>query len=228
MSDMQYEIIPFGDSGFLVKFPTETYSAKVTNHIHSVIAQLSGEESWEELVPGYNSLLAYFCPEKFPPAQARAALYKTLKSTEKTNLASGNLVEIPVCYGGEYGPDIEIIEASSGLSAEAITKLHSEPEYTVCMMGFIPGFTFLSEAPKTLHHKRKASPRSLVPAGSVGIAGWQTGIYGLESPGGWQIIGRTPLKIFDSARETPFLLQAGDRIKFVPVSAQAFRESSND
>ncbi len=224
MSETQYEIIPFGDSGFLVKFPVETFSAKVTHHIHAVIEQLNKQTHWEELVPGYNSLLAHFCPDMFPPSQARAALYKALKSTESSKPSKGRLVEIPVCYGGEYGPDMEVIEASSGLSPEAITKLHCESEYTVCMMGFIPGFTFLSEAPKQLHHRRKATPRSMVPAGSVGMAGWQTGIYGLESPGGWQIIGRTPLKIFDPARETPFLLQAGDRVKFVPIPANEFNE----
>lgn len=223
MSTNSYEIIPFGDSGFLVKFPTETYSAEVTRHIHAVIRQLNQNTSWEELVPGYNSLLAYFCPEHFPPPKARAALYKALKSTENAKAEKGRMVEIPVCYGGEFGPDMEIIEASSGLTPEAITILHSKAEYTVCMMGFIPGFTFLSEAPKELHHKRKATPRSSVPAGSVGIAGWQTGVYGLESPGGWQIIGRTPLKIFDPSRETPFLLQAGDQVKFVPIPAGEFK-----
>jgi len=223
MSMSAYEIVPFGDSGFLVKFPTDTFSAAVTRHIHAVIEQLGRQSSWEELVPGYNSLLAYFCPDHFPPAKARAALYKTLKATEKTSDLEGRLVEIPVCYGGEFGPDMEVIEASSGLSPEAITKLHSKPEYTVCMMGFIPGFTFLSEAPKQLHHKRRSTPRLSVPMGSVGIAGWQTGMYGLESPGGWQIIGRTPFKIFDPACETPFLLKAGDRVKFVPVPAGDFK-----
>lgn len=217
-----FEIVPFGDSGFLVKFPGDAYSETITRHIHSVIDQLSRQKNWEELVPGYNSLLAYFCPDRFPPAKARSALYKALKSAETSKSVKGKAVEIPVCYGGEFGPDIDVIEKNSGLSAEAITKLHSEPEYTVCMMGFVPGFTFLSEAPKMLHHKRRGTPRLSVPMGSVGIAGWQTGIYGLESPGGWQIIGRTPLKIFDPARKDPFLLKAGDQIKFVPIPARDF------
>ena len=216
------EIIPFGDSGFLVKFAGDTYSHKVISQIHSTIRQLRQEDQWEELVPGYNSLLAYFCPAMFPPVQARAALIKALKKAEQMKNKKGRLVEIPVCYGGEFGPDLEIIESSSGLSGAAITKMHSAPEYTVCMMGFIPGFTFLSEAPKALHHNRKATPRSSVPMGSIGIAGWQTGIYGLESPGGWQIIGRTPLKIFDVERDKPFLLSAGDRVKFLPIPAKDF------
>ncbi len=222
MSNKAYEIIPFGDSGFLVKFPVETYSEQVTRHIHGVINALKNQPNWEELVPGYNSLLAYFCPDNFPPSKALSALHTALKSTSTSKPVKQRLVEIPVCYGGEFGPDIDVIADSSGLNAEDITKIHSEPAYTVCMMGFIPGFTFLSEAPKILHHARKTTPRGSVPAGSVGIAGWQTGIYGLESPGGWQIIGRTPLKIFDPARKAPFLLEAGDQVKFVPISARDF------
>ena len=129
---------------------------------------------------------------------------------------SGKLIEIPVYYGGENGPDIETISAASKLTIDDVIAKHSQREYRVCMMGFIPGFTFLSPAPTELHHPRLATPRAKVPAGSIGIANWQTGIYGLESPGGWQIIGRTPLSIFDGKRDTPFLLNAGDRVRFMP------------
>ena len=114
------------------------------------------------------------------------------------------------------------IKKSSGLSQSEIIDLHSAREYRVCMMGFIPGFCFLSEVPTSLQHPRHSTPRANVPAGSVGIAGWQTGIYGLDSPGGWQIIGRTPLKLFDTSREDLFLMEAGDRIKFIPSSKALF------
>lgn len=217
-----YDIIPYGDSAFLVQFPTDGYSEKVTLHIHALINTLRSQTYWEELVPGYNSLLAYFCPAKFSPKKARASLLKALKATENTQSSKGRLVEIPVCYGGEFGPDMDTIKKSSGLSIKDVVKTHTGPEYKVCMMGFIPGFTFLSEAPEILHHNRQPTPRQIVPAGSVGIAGWQTGIYGLESPGGWQIIGRTPLSIFDVHRENPFLLKAGDRVKFKSISPKAF------
>jgi len=225
MSAKAYEIIPFGDSGFLVKFPVETYSDKVTGHIHAVIRLLKEQDYWQELVPGYNSLLAYFCPDKYPPGKAQTALHTALKSTATTNPARQKRVAIPVCYGGEFGPDMETIEKNSGLSKKEIIALHSATEYTVCMMGFVPGFTFLSAAPKQLHHRRHETPRASVPPGSVGIAGWQTGIYGIESPGGWQLIGRTPFDIFDPERDTPFLLQAGDTVKFVPISAREFETS---
>ena len=222
MPTKKYDIIPFGDSAFLVKFTTEGYSEKVTRHIHAVIETLRKHADWEELVPGYNSLLAYFCPAEFQPSQARAAVAKALKANEKSGALTGKLIEIPVCYGGDHGPDMTNIQKSSGLSVDEIIKLHSAPIYDVCMMGFIPGFTFLSEAPKALHHNRRETPRAVVPAGSVGIAGWQTGIYGLESPGGWQLIGQTPLSIFDSLRDKPFLLKAGDRVKFAPISSGDF------
>ena len=108
------------------------------------------------------------------------------------------------------------IRDSAKLSIDEVIAQHSAQTYRVCMMGFIPGFTFLSPAPKALHHSRLATPRAKVAAGSVGIANWQTGIYGLESPGGWQIIGRTPLSIFDAKRGPAFLLNAGDRVRFIP------------
>jgi len=223
----QYEIVPFGDSAFLIKFKTEKYSDVVTRHIHALIQRLSKQKNWEELVPGYNSLLAYFCPAKFSPAKARGALLKALKATQRSKKVKGALVEIPVCYGGECGPDMKNIKATSGLSVKDIIKHHTSRTYSVCMMGFVPGFAFLSETPKALHHFRRDTPRASVPSGSIGIAGWQTGIYGLESPGGWQIIGRTPLQIFDSQRDEPFLLKAGDRVKFKPITPAAFKKASS-
>ena len=114
------------------------------------------------------------------------------------------------------------IKESSGLTEQEIVALHSGQTYRVCVMGFVPGFAFLSETPSPLHHPRHAAPRLSVKAGSVGIAGWQTGVYSLPSAGGWQIIGRTPLKLFDKTREEPFLLRAGDQVKFVPETSGAF------
>lgn len=222
MSTKAYEIIPFGDSGYLVKFPIDTYSDVVTQQIHSVIGQLRAQSNWEELVPGYNSLLAYFCPDKFSPAKAQSALHQALKLSADHKPVDQRIIDIPVCYGGDFGPDMQAIEQSSGLSEAEIISLHSQQIYTVCMMGFVPGFTFLSAAPEQLHHNRHETPRTVVPAGSVGIAGWQTGIYGIESPGGWQLIGRTPYAIFDPDRKNPFLLEAGNQVRFVSISARAF------
>ena len=222
----EYDIIPYGDSAFLVQFHTDRYNESVTDHIHALIGILQKKDCWEEVVPGYNSLLAYFCPDKFKPQDARQALLKALKKPAKANKTPDNIVEIPVCYGGEFGPDMQTIMDSSGLSEAGVVELHSAQTYKVCMMGFVPGFTFLSEAPKVLHHARRNTPRAIVPAGSVGIAGWQTGIYGLESPGGWQLIGRTPLKMFERKREAPFLVQAGAHVRFVSIAPKRFWDLS--
>jgi len=222
-TSLAYDVIPYGDAAFLIRFDTKGYSAPVSTQIHALIRSLKKQPYWEELVPGYNSLLACFSPTVLKASEARAHLSKALSGKISDHAASEKVIEIPVCYGGEYGPDMEAIQKTSGLSETEIIERHSGEIYSVCMMGFVPGFTFLSEAPKELHHPRHTTPRAEVPAGSVGIAGWQTGIYGLDSPGGWQLIGRTPLKIFDGSRDEPFLLSAGNRIKFVPVSAEAFK-----
>jgi KipI family sensor histidine kinase inhibitor len=127
-------------------------------------------------------------------------------------------VEIPVRYGGDQGPDLENLAGLTGLTKAEVIHLHSSAEYTVCFIGFLPGFPYLSGMDPRLAAPRLATPRQLVPAGSVGIAGSQTGIYPLDSPGGWRIIGRTTLTIFDPHCEPTTLLKAGDRIKFIPVA----------
>jgi len=154
--------------------------------------------------------------------EAKGTIETTILNMPAAQQTSGKIIEIPVVYGGRYGPDMAAIKKTSGLNQSQIIETHSAQAYTVCMMGFIPGFCFLSEIPAVLQHPRHSSPRAHVPAGSVGIAGWQTGIYGLNSPGGWQIIGRTPHKLFDKNREQPFLLEAGDQIKFIPSSKAIF------
>ncbi len=131
-------------------------------------------------------------------------------------------VVIPVCYGGSFGPDLPAVAAYHQLSAQDVIDLHSQGSYNVYMMGFIPGFAYLGGLPSLLTTPRRQSPRPAVTAGSVGIAGGQTGIYPLESPGGWQIIGRTPLTLFDARRSEPALLQSGDKVSFKPVTEREY------
>jgi len=126
-------------------------------------------------------------------------------------------VEIPVVYGGEFGPDIGFVAAHTGLSEEEVVRLHTSVTYTVYMLGFAPGFVYLGGLPEALATPRLPTPRPSVPAGSVGIAGLQTGIYGLSTPGGWLLIGRTPLTMLDLNRQPPTLLQPGDRVRFVRI-----------
>ena len=221
-------LIEYGDNAVLVQYDLGDmhYSKPVNEAVHALAHNLSLTGNWLEIVPGYDSLLCQFDLSKMNLDDAKTLLKKHVKTQKPTAQSTGNIIEIPVCYGGEYGPDIDAIQKTSKLSKKDLIKLHSDAVYDVCMMGFIPGFAFLSEAPKALHHPRHATPRGQVPAGSIGIAGWQTGIYGLDSPGGWQIIGRTPLKLFDKSRANPFLVEAGDHIRFKPISAKTFDEIS--
>lgn len=183
---------------------------------------LRSQDIWKEIVPSYKSLLIVFDVSHLSLGEATGKIEDTLKSLNDSPLRQGKVIEIPVTYGGEYGPDMATIADASGLSKSEIIDIHSGEDYRVCMMGFIPGFCFLSEVPNVLQHPRHDTPRAHVPAGSVGIAGWQTGIYGLGSPGGWQIIGRTPLTLFDPSREKPFLMEAGDTVRFIPSSKALF------
>ncbi len=140
--------------------------------------------------------------------------------------AAAEVISIPVCYGLEYGPDITELAETKKLPVVEIITLHSEATYTVFMIGFVPGFAYLGGLNPLLESPRKATPRAIVPAGSVGIAGAQTGIYPLITPGGWQLIGRTPVKLFDANRSQPSLLKAGDTVKFEPISAEEFKNYS--
>lgn len=132
------------------------------------------------------------------------------------------IFEIPVCYGGEYGPDIANIAEHAGLTEEEVIRIHSSKDYLIYMLGFLPGFTYLGGLDERLHTPRLANPRIRISAGSVGIGGSQTGIYPLDSPGGWQLMGMTPVKTYDPDREVPILVEAGDYIRFVPVDEEEY------
>jgi inhibitor of KinA len=137
---------------------------------------------------------------------------------------SARTFEIPVCYGGEFGPDLEGVARHAKLRAKEVIELHSHPDYHVCAIGFTPGFPYLSGLPEKLHTPRRPTPRVKVPAGSVGIGGMQTGVYSLPTPGGWQLIGRTPLTLFDLSSDEPALLQVGDEVNFRPISPEEFSQ----
>ena len=144
------------------------------------------------------------------------------RSSRKLTLPDRDLIEIPVCYAADLALDIDDVARHAQLTVKEVIRRHSAPEYRVQCVGFTPGFPFLSGLPVELSTPRRASPRSKVPAGSVAIGGAQTGIYPLQSPGGWNIIGRTPLALFDVRRDPPVLLQAGDRVRLCPISREEF------
>ena len=168
-----------------------------------------------EVVPAYASLLIHYDPLVLSEPVVIAWIEKCACQEEDGFLAEPRLVEIPVFYGGVNGPDLESLARAHGLSVEEAVRLHSQPIYTVYMTGFTPGFPYLGGLPELLATPRLETPRSSVRAGSVGIAGSQTGIYPVESPGGWQIIGYTPTRLFDPFQEPPALLSAGDQVRFI-------------
>ncbi len=131
-------------------------------------------------------------------------------------------IEIPVCYGGEGGADLAEVAVRAGLSADEVVALHAGGDYLVQAIGFAPGFAYLGGLPEKIHTPRRTTPRTAVPAGTVGIGGAQTGVYPLTTPGGWNLIGRTPLRLFDAGRNAPALLRAGDRVKFRTINAEEF------
>lgn len=176
-----------------------------------------------EMVPTYCSLLVEYNPLLISYDELAQILWQMAEHIEVLETASKEVVEIPVVYGGEYGPDLAEVAKYHQLSPQQVIDMHAEPEYPVYMLGFVAGFPYFGGMNPQLATPRKASPRLKIEAGSVGIAGGQTGIYSVESPGGWQIIGRTPLKLYDGNRPKPVLLSAGQYVKFKPISQAEYK-----
>ena len=175
-----------------------------------------------ESVPAYRSLLVYFEPRQISAPEFREAICNLLQSLTSRELPKRRLIEIPITYGGEFGPDLELVASHNNLSAAEVVRIHSSARYLIYMIGFMPGFPYLGGMSPDIATPRKTTPRLKIPAGSVGIAGNQTGIYPAESPGGWQIIGRTPLELFHPTREPTSILQAGDYLAFVSITPEEF------
>lgn len=186
-------------------------------------------------VPAYTTLSIYYdllsvINSDLPGENGFEKVSNYLKSINSKNQEDvtevPNRITLPVFYGAEFGPDLEAVSIIANLSVDEVINLHSTTVYKVYMIGFVPGFAYLGGMDERLASPRKLTPRASVPAGSVGIAGKQTGIYPLETPGGWQIIGQTPLKMFDTNRAQPSLLKAGDEVKFQSIGLEEFNELS--
>ena len=208
-----------GDSALVVELGDEI-SQEVNRKVHA-LADALGKTSLlglGELVPTYRSLLVHYDPLRLSCDEVKAFVLEVLQKCEEKPSFEPRVVEVPVVYGDEFGPDIEFVAEHNGLSVEEVIRLHAGATYTVYMLGFTPGFAYLGGMPEAVATPRLETPRTLVPAGSVGIAGEQTGIYPIATPGGWRLIGRTPLKLFDPEGDPPTLLKAGDVVRFVPIS----------
>lgn len=199
----------------------------VNARVHRLAARLRAQAApWlRDLVPAYASLAVFFDETAVDALSAQAWLIAQCAAIDASDArarAPQRLVEIPVAYGGGYGPDLDSAAAELGLSAHELIARHSGGDYTVAMIGFAPGFPYLSGLDPALALPRLATPRTDVAAGSVAIGGAQTGIYPRPGPGGWRLLGRTPLVLFDVSREQPSLLQPGDRVRFVAIDAAEF------
>lgn len=214
-----------GDRALLVEIG-EGIDPMVNGRVHALHRALSMQPlaGIHETVPGYCSLMVVFDPLALTEQEITAWIERVLSVSEGIPPAEARHLRIPVCYGGPYGPDLEWVAGFHAISPEEVVRIHTSVLYMVYLIGFTPGFSYLGELPEALDTPRKETPRTRVPTGSVGIAQRQTGIYPAESPGGWQIIGRTPLRMFDPSRWPPTLLEAGDRVEFFDVPPEEVRE----
>ncbi len=214
MSDAaQPRLALLGDAALLCELPPPATLA-VQQRIWTLAREAAEWDGVGELLPGMNNLTLMFDPLRVEAA-ALMERVRTAWPRLEPGAVAGRQIEIPVLYGGEHGPDLADVAAHTGLAPQEVVRRHSAAEYVVYFLGFLPGFAFMGGLPPELATPRRSEPRVAVPARSVGIAGEQTGIYPAQSPGGWQLIGRTPLALFDPQAEQPTLLAPGDRVRFV-------------
>jgi inhibitor of KinA len=230
------DIIPLGDSALVVRVRDQFEDApeETLDEVLRVfqLLQRAAIPGVVELAPAYTSVAVFFDPvvvlksngafDEFAIKIRSAIIPASRRHRRRTAVRGPRLIEIPVCYDPEFGVDLDRVAEHTKLSEREIIDLHSTGEYRVACIGFVPGFTFLAGLPKNLATPRRDVPRKEIPAGSVGIGGAQTGIYPLRSPGGWNLIGRTPLKLFDPTKDPPTLLCPGDRVRFRAITREQF------
>jgi inhibitor of KinA len=213
-----FRIVPAGESALIVEFEEQIDPAINARAIACArTIEAATVPGVRDVVPTYRSVAVYFDPLHTDGDVLLARLEDAAGAVQAASLATGAPVRIPVCYGGDLGPDLAGVSAFAGMAEPDVVSAHCAAVYRVFMLGFVPGFAYLGVVDSRIAMPRHSTPRVRVPAGSVGIAGVQTGVYTGETPGGWQLIGRTPLKPFDPARDEPFLMQAGDAVQFYPI-----------
>ncbi len=214
-----------GDRGLLLEFGDEI-SPKVNERVRRMALAIRSESIHGilETVPTYRSLLVLYDPIALPLRNLKERLYSIEEGLQAAPFPETRLVRIPVVYGGSYGPDLESVAQFHHSTPGEIVRLHCGKVYQVYLIGFMPGFPYMGELSEALATPRLKSPRLKVPAGSVAIAQRQTGVYPMESPGGWQVLGRTPVQMFDPWKTPPSYLRMGDRVQFHPISEKEFDE----
>lgn len=224
-----FKLLPAGDRAAVADFGNVIDEAvnRQVNRLKDLllIEKIAGIE---EMVPAFSSLLILYNPQLLKFTELGEKLKKINLTPELINSTQKKILEIPCCYGGEYGEDLTDLAKLSGLSEAEIIKIHSSRDYRVYMLGFLPGFVYLGGLDERIAAPRLKTPRVAIPAGSVGIGGDQTGVYPIASPGGWRLIGKTPVKFYDPARKQPILCQAGDYIRFVPITANEYNRLAKE
>ena len=232
------EIIPLGDSALVVRVREQFEDApdETLDEVRRIfqLLQRAAIPGVIELAPAYTSVAVFFDPDAILKTnRAARGAFEWLGTRIHSAVAgvgdrrrgkrkTSRVIEIPVCYDREFAPDLDDVAKHAEISAQEVVDLHSTSEYCVACIGFVPGFTFLAGLPRNLGTPRRDVPRKEIPPGSVGIRGVQTGIYPLRSPGGWNLIGRTPLKLFDPSKNPPTLLHPGDRVRFRAITREQY------
>ena len=216
--------LPCGDQAVTVEWGS-TIDEHINRQVHAFARKVEAlsHPAITEVVPTYRSATVHYRPEVLSYEELKHLLAPLAQGSAE-EAEELPVVEIPVCYGGEYGPDLLEVAQHCSLTPEEVIARHTAPTYWIYMLGFTPGFPYLGGMDPSIAAPRRKEPRIHIPAGSVGIAGEQTGVYPIVSPGGWQLIGRTPLRLFDPQKEQPILLSAGAGIRFVPIDEETFRK----
>ncbi len=223
---------PMGDRCVIIEFESRV-DPEINARVRSVAEYLLTHpiEGVVDVVPAFTTVAVHYRPEALANSLPQETPYRRLCRSIESALADGvarthasaHVVEVPVCYGGEFGPDLDEVAVQSKLTPQQVIELHAASKHQVYMLGFAPGFPYLGGLDPRLEMPRRATPRTKVPAGSVAIAREQSAIYSIETPGGWNILGRTPLRLFTPETDPPCLLLPGDNVRFVPITAEQFK-----
>jgi inhibitor of KinA len=218
-----FRIVPAGESALVVEFEERIdpgINARAIACAETIqAAHLAGVR---DVVPTYRSVAVYFDPLRTDHDALTAWLERAADQPLTPASAPREPIRIPVCYGGDLGPDLAEVASFAGIAESEVAQLHAGGSYRVFMLGFVPGFAYLGIVDARIAAPRHKTPRVRVPAGSVGIAGMQTGVYSADTPGGWQLVGRTPIKPFDPSRDDPFLMKAGDAVQFYAIDRDEY------
>jgi len=225
---MHARIVPAGDSAWLIELP-DRLDAAVNARAIDIASRIQAARlpAVTDVVIGYRTVMVYVQALAQTTAPVIPTLEHILAEDRQQQLTDvGVSTTVPVCYGGEFGPDLALVARFAGAVPDEVARRHASREYRVFMVGFVPGFAYMAEVDPLIAAPRRATPRLRVPAGSVAIASGQTGIYPDATPGGWNIIGRTPVRPYNPDRAEPFLFRAGDRVRFRPIALEEYRATT--